>query len=181
MLSVQPTNLYRNNPAFTAGKLNDEQKENIRDGAVAGGDAGGGFKMFQNARKAAHLIAETTRKIKESQQLVREAATAAAKPVKEAKGLWSSFKANCKIYKTRLFEKITAIKTSKFLKPVLNNKVVKFGCGVVGGALAGCVLISGLGTLYNNTTKIADHYAPQLADGMNSIADGYRNFKKDAE
>ena len=70
MLTVQPISLYRNNPAFTAGGLDDEKKENLRDGAVAGGAAGGGFKMFQNARKASQLTAETTRKIKEGQQLV---------------------------------------------------------------------------------------------------------------
>ena len=179
MLTVQPTSLYRQNTAFTAGKLDDEQKENLRDGSVAGGAAGGGLKMFKNARNASKLTAETTQKIKEGQQLVREVTTVTAKPVEEAKGLWASFKANCKLYKTKLFDKLTAIKTSKYIKPILNNRVVKFGCGIVGGALAGCVLISGIGTLYNNTTKIADHYAPEVADKMNSLADGYKNFKNE--
>lgn len=178
MLTVQNLGLY-NNTTFTAGKLNDEQKENLRDGAVAGGAAGGGFKMFKNAKNASKLTAETSQRIKEGQQLVRETVVAATKPVKEAKGLWSTFKANCKIYKTRLFEKVTAIKASKYIKPILNNKIVKFGCGIVGGALAGCVLISGIGTLYNNTTKIADHYAPQVAEGMNSLAEDCRNIKKE--
>ena len=105
MLSVQPTNLYRNNPAFTAGKLNDEQKENIRDGAVAGGAAGGGFKMFQNARKASHLTAETTRKIKESQQL-SEKLLLLQQTGKRSKRALVKFKANCKIYKQDCLKKL---------------------------------------------------------------------------
>lgn len=178
MLTVQPIKLH-NNPAFAAGKLDEKQKENLRDGAVAGGAAGGGFKMFQNAKNASKVTADTAKKITEAKKLVQETAAAATAPIKEAKGLWGTFKANCKLYKTKLFDKITALKTSKFLKPILNNKIVKFGCGAVGGALAVCVLISGIGTLYNNTTKIADNYVPKVADGLNSVADGFRSIENE--
>lgn len=162
MLSISPV-------SFTADsakkpKINPEKKEEIREGVVAGGAAGAGYTAVKSNGMKMLKEAEAASKTGKAAAAARAAQTA-----KNNSGLFAGFKNNAKALTKRFVTQLENVKASKFIKPIINNRITKFACGIFGGILAGCILISGIGTLYHNTTKIVDHYVPRAAARVNNI------------
>lgn len=147
-------------------KVSERKREEIRDGVVAGGAAGAGYTAVK--KNTLTMLKETEAACKAGKAA---AAARAANAAKAGTGLFAGLKNNARVLTQRLVTKLDAVKTSKFIKPIINNKLTRFGCGVVGGVLAACILVSGLGTLYHNSVKIVDHYMPRVADRVNKISD----------
>ena len=179
MLQISPI-------AFTSNEVNnrrlsDEKREDIRDTAVAGGAAGagytavkgGGLNMAKKLKDASSTSAKLTSDIKKGMQTVNESKKAVTGLAKEANGIFRNFKLNAQHFTENMLNSLKNMKAGKLVQKFVKTPAVKYGCKVCGGFLAGCVLISGLGTLYNNTTKVVDHYAPQLAENLNNLADSY--------
>lgn len=181
MLTISPVN-------FTASegtkhkRLSDEKKEDMRDTAMAGGAAGagytaaksGGLNMAKKLRESSSSLSQTTGNIKRGVNTLKETKQVLQQPVAEANTLFKRFKINANIFTNNMMSYLKNLKVGKFVQKVIDTPIVKGGCKVFGGALAGCVLISGLGTLYNNTSKIVDNYAPRIVDNFNQVADGLR-------
>lgn len=156
---------------FTASKnknikVSEEKREEIRDGVVAGGAAGAGYTAVR--KNAINMIKETETACKAGKAA---AAARAANTAASGSGIFAGLKNNARVLTKRLVTRVESIKASRFIKPIINNRLVKFGCGVVGGFLAVCVLISGIGTLYHNTVKMADNYIPKVAHRVNRLAE----------
>lgn len=119
-------------------------------------------------------MSQTTGNIKRGVNTLKETKQVLQQPVAEANTLFKRFKINANIFTNNMMSYLKNLKVGKFVQKVIDTPIVKGGCKVFGGALAGCVLISGLGTLYNNTSKIVDNYAPRIVDNFNQVADGLR-------
>lgn len=166
MLQISPVSFT--SQTEKRNKISQEKKEDIRDGVVAGGAAGAGYTAVKS---------NTMKMLKETEAACQAGKTAAAartaNAVKNSGGLFAGLKNNAKVLTQRLVTKLDNVKASKYIKPIINNRITRFGCGVFGGALAVCILISGLGTLYHNTTKLVDHYAPRVANRVNNVVDRF--------
>ncbi len=161
-LSISPVSFTSNDNRRI---VSQEKKDDIRDGAVVGGAAGAGYSAARN---------NVMKSIKDAESACKAGkAAAAAKVAKNSSGLFAGFKNNAKVLTQKLVTKLDNIKASKYIKPIINNRATRFACGIFGGILAGCVLISGIGTLYSNTTKIVEHYVPRYAEKANSYFDKY--------
>lgn len=184
MLQISPVSFTSNE---RPKRISDERREDIRDTAMAGGAAGagytaakgGGLNMAKKIKEASSSASQTTGSLKNGIKTIKETKAALEKPAVEAVGLFKKLKINASAYADRMLNSLKNMKAGKFVQRMMNTPVVKFGCGAVGGVLAVCVLLSGLGTLYNNTTKIVDNYAPKLADNFNEMA--YRFKSTDEE
>ena len=163
-------------------RISDEKKEDMRDTAMAGGAAGagytaaksGGLNMAKKLRESSSSLSQTTGNIKRGVNTLKETKQVLQQPVAEANTLFKRFKINPNIFTNNMMSYLKNLKVGKFVQKIIDTPIVKGGCRVFGGALAGCVLISGLGTLYNNTSKIVDNYAPRIVDNFNQVADGLR-------
>ena len=181
MLTISPVNFTANENAKPK-RISDEKKEDIRDTAMAGGAAGagytaaksGGLNMAKKLRESSSSLSQTTGNIKRGVNTLKETKQVLQQPVAEANTLFRRFKINANIFTNNMMSYLKNLKVGKFVQKVIDTPIVKGGCRVFGGALAGCVLISGLGTLYNNTSKIVDNYAPRIVDNFNQVADGLR-------
>jgi len=150
-------------------RVSKEKKEEIRDGVVTGGAAGAGYTAVR--KNTLSLIKETEAACQAGKAAAKTAQAAkAAQTAKESAGLFSGLKKNARVLSKRFINKLDAVKTSKYIKPIINNRITRFGCTVFGGFLAGCILVSGIGTLYNNSVQIAQHYVPKVAQRVNSAA-----------
>lgn len=173
MTSINPANLisqYQSKPK----KVSSEKKEEIRDGVVTGGAVGAGYTAVR--KNALNMIKETESACKAGKAA---AAARAANAAKGGAGLFAGLKNNAKVITKNLITKLDAIKTSKYIKPIINNKLTRAACGAFGGFLAVCILISGIGTLYNNSIKMANHYIPRYADRFNRLSDRFDKGNKD--
>lgn len=173
MTSINPANLisqYQTKPK----KVSSEKKEEIRDGVVTGGAVGAGYTAVR--KNALNMIKETESACKAGKAA---AAARAANAAKGGAGLFAGLKNNAKVITKNLITKLDAIKTSKYIKPIINNKLTRAACGAFGGFLAVCILISGIGTLYNNSIKMANHYIPRYADRFNRLSDRFDKDNKD--
>ena len=173
MTSINLTNLisqYQNKPK----RVSPEKKEEIRDGVVAGGAVGAGYTAVR--KNALNMIKETETACKAGKAA---AAARAANAAKGSAGLFAGLKNNAKVITKNLITKLDAIKTSKYIKPIINNRLTRAACGAFGGFLAVCILISGIGTLYNNSIKMANHYVPRVADRFNRLSDRLDKNKED--
>lgn len=173
MTSINPANLisqYQSKPK----KVSSEKKEEIRDGVVTGGAVGAGYTAVR--KNALNMIKETESACKAGKAA---AAARAANAAKGGAGLFAGLKNNAKVITKNLITKLDAIKTSKYIKPIINNKLTRAACGAFGGFLAVCILISGIGTLYNNSIKMANHYIPRYADRFNRLSDRFDKDNKD--
>lgn len=173
MTSINPANLisqYQSKPK----KVSSEKKEEIRDGVVTGGAVGAGYTAVR--KNALNMIKETESACKAGKAA---AAARAANAAKGGAGLFAALKNNAKVITKNLITKLDAIKTSKYIKPIINNKLTRAACGAFGGFLAVCILISGIGTLYNNSIKMANHYIPRYADRFNRLSDRFDKDNKD--
>lgn len=181
MLMISPVNFTANENAKPK-RISDEKKEDMRDTAMAGGAAGagytaaksGGLNMAKKLRESSSSLSQTTGNIKRGVNTLKETKQVLQQPVAEANTLFKRFKINANIFTNNMMSYLKNLKVGKFVQKVIDTPIVKGGCRVFGGALAGCVLISGLGTLYNNTSKIVDNYAPRIVDNFNQVADGLR-------
>ncbi len=181
MLTISPVNFTANENAKPK-RISDEKKEDMRDTAMAGGAAGagytaaksGGLNMAKKLRESSSSLSQTTGNIKRGVNTLKETKQVLQQPVAEANTLFKRFKINANIFTNNMMSYLKNLKVGKFVQKVIDTPIVKGGCRVFGGALAGCVLISGLGTLYNNTSKIVDNYAPRIVDNFNQVADGLR-------
>lgn len=181
MLMISPVNFTANENAKPK-RISDEKKEDMRDTAMAGGAAGagytaaksGGLNMAKKLRESSSSLSQTTVNIKRGVNTLKETKQVLQQPVAEANTLFKRFKINANIFTNNMMSYLKNLKVGKFVQKVIDTPIVKGGCRVFGGALAGCVLISGLGTLYNNTSKIVDNYAPRIVDNFNQVADGLR-------
>lgn len=186
MLQISPVTFTSNEKPK---RISDEKREDIRDTAMAGGAAGagytaaksGGLNMAKKIKQASSTASQTTGSIKNGISTIKETKTAFQKPATEAVGLFKSFKTNAKNYANNMLDTLKNMKAGKFVRRIMNTPVVKYGCGIFGALLAGCVLLSGLGTLYNNTTKLVDNYAPKLADNFNELADKFKHTNEEEE
>lgn len=173
MTSINPANLisqYQSKPK----KVSSEKKEEIRDGVVTGGAVGAGYTAVR--KNALNMIKETESACKAGKAA---AAARAANAAKGGAGLFAGLKNNAKVITKNLITRLDAIKTSKYIKPIINNKLTRAACGAFGGFLAVCILISGIGTLYNNSIKMANHYIPRYADRFNRLSDRFDKDNKD--
>lgn len=181
MLMISPVN-FTTNEGTKPKRISDEKKEDMRDTAMAGGAAGagytaaksGGLNMAKKLRESSSSLSQTTGNIKRGVNTLKETKQVLQQPVAEANTLFKRFKINANIFTNNMMSYLKNLKVGKFVQKVIDTPIVKGGCRVFGGALAGCVLISGLGTLYNNTSKIVDNYAPRIVDNFNQVADGLR-------
>lgn len=178
---ISPVN-FTANEGTKPKRISDEKKEDMRDTAMAGGAAGagytaaksGGLNMAKKLRESSSSLSQTTGNIKRGVNTLKETKQVLQQPVAEANTLFKRFKINANIFTNNMMSYLKNLKVGKFVQKVIDTPIVKGGCRVFGGALAGCVLISGLGTLYNNTSKIVDNYAPRIVDNFNQVADGLR-------
>ena len=178
MLQISPIT-FTSNERLSNRKLSDDQREDIRDTAVAGGAAGagytaakgGGLNMAKKLKNASSSSAKVTGDLKNGMQTLRESQKAVTGLAKDANGIFKNFKINAQKFADNMLNSLKNMKAGKLVQRFVKTPVVKFGCKVCGGFLAGCVLVSGLGTLYNNTTKVVNHYAPQLAENLNTLTD----------
>lgn len=161
-----------------------ERREDLRDTAVAGGAAGagytaarnGGFKMF---RQTSSRFKNVSGQVKNGIDTINEAKTVLTKPIGEAKGLFSRFASSARTYGNRMWTYLTSMKAGKFINKIMRTPVVRHSCNIFGGFLAGCVLLSGLGTLYNNSTQLVDKYTNKIAGNVNNILDEYnKNYEE---
>lgn len=164
MMRINPVN-FTGTPK-SKPKVSSEKKEEIRDGVVAGGAAGAGYTAVR--KNALNMIKETETACKAGKAA---AAARAANAAKTSTGLFSGLKNNARVLTKRFITKLEAVKTSRFIKPIINNRLTRAACGIFGGFLAVCVLISGIGTLYHNSVKMVDNYAPQVAHRINRLAE----------
>lgn len=154
-------------------KISEQKREEIRDGVVAGGAAGAGYTAVK--KNTLNMLKETEAACKAGKAA---AAARTAEAAKVGTGLFSGLKNNARVLTQRLVAKLDAVKTSRFVKPIINNRLTRFGCGVVGGALAVCILISGLGSLYHNSVELINNYAPRVAHRVNQISDRFESSEK---
>lgn len=160
-------------------RLSDEKREDIRDTAVAGGAAGagysavkgGGFNMAKKLQKASSTSAKVSGELKSGLQTMNNSKKAVNGLANQAHGLFKSFKVNARNIADNMLNSLKSMKAGKFVQRLIDTPIVKGGCKLFGGGLALCVLLSGLGTLYNNTSKVVDNYAPKLADNFNRVVD----------
>lgn len=179
MIKVSPISFTSNN---YSRKSAEEKREDIRDTAMAGGAAGagytaartGGLNMAKKIKEGASTAKQTTGTLKNGIKTAKGVTNALTQPVEEAAGLFKNFTANATRISNNIMNSLKDLKVSKFVQKIIDTPVVKGVSKVCGGFLAGCVLISGLGSLYTNTTKIVDHYAPKLADNFNELAEKYK-------
>ncbi len=165
--------------SFTASnekqpRVSEQKREEIRDGVVAGGAAGAGYTAVK--KNTLNMLKETETACKAGKAA---AAARAAETAKVGTGLFAGLKNNARVLTKRLVTKLDAVKTSKYIKPIINNRLTRFGCGVVGGVLAVCILISGLGTLYHNSVELINNYVPRVAHRVNQISDRFDSSKED--
>lgn len=184
MLQVSPISFKGNE---SSKRITQEQREDIRDTAVAGGAAGagytaakgGGLNMAKKLKNASSVSSKVTGDLNSGLKTINESRKAVTGVAGEASGLFKSFKLNAKKYSDNIINSLKSMKCGKFVQRMINTPVVKAGCKAFGGILAVCVLLSGLGTLYNNTSKVVDNYAPKLAENLNAIADHCKTKKED--
>lgn len=185
MLQISPISFTSNE--YNNKRLSEEKREDIRDTAVAGGAAGagytavkgGGLNMAKKLTNASSTSAKVTGNLKNGLHTINESKKAVGGLAKSANSLFKNFKANARNFADNMMNSLKGMKAGKFIQGIIKTPVVKYGCKVCGGFLAGCVLISGLGTLYNNTTKVVDYYAPKLADNLNNLTDSVNTHKSD--
>lgn len=164
MMKISPVNFT--GAVQSQPRVSAERKEEIRDGVVAGGAAGAGYTAVR--KNALNMIKETETACNAGKAA---AAARAANAAKDGAGLFAGLKNNAKALTKRFITKLDAVKTSKYIKPIVNNKLTRAACGVFGGFLAVCILLSGIGTLYHNSVKMAEHYVPRCADRLNRISE----------
>lgn len=176
MLQVRPVSFTSNTQPR---KSAEEKREDIRDTAMAGGAAGagysaarsGGLNMAKKLKEGSSAVNHATGTVKNGVKTAKDVTAAFAEPVEKATGLFKNFKGNATRISNNIMNNLKDLKVGKFVQRFIETPVVKTGCRVCGGFLAGCILLSGLGSLYSNTTKIVDHYAPKLADNFNELAE----------
>ena len=172
MMRISPVNFTASTQKHS--KPSEQKREEIRDGVVAGGAAGAGYTAVK--KNTLTMLKETETACKAGKAA---AAARTAEAAKVGTGLFAGLKNNARVLTQRLVTKLDAVKTSRFIKPIINNRLTRFGCGVVGGVLATCILISGLGTLYHNSVKIVDHYVPRVAHRVNQISERFESSNND--
>lgn len=175
MLSISPVSFTSEHDKKR--RVSPEKKEEIRDGVVAGGAAGAGYTAVKS--NGMKMLKETEAACKAGKTAAAARAAQAAKAAKNSSGLFAGLKNNAKALTKRFVTKLENVKASRFIKPIINNRVTRFACGIFGGVLAGCILISGIGTLYHNTTKLVDHYVPRVANRVNSIVERLDDSEKE--
>lgn len=147
-------------------KVSKEKKEEIRGGVVAGGAAGAGYTAVRKNTLA--MIKETEAACQAGKAAAKTAQ--AARAAKDSAGLFAGLKNNARAITKKFVNQLDAVKTSKYIKPIINNRITRFGCSICGGFLAGCILVSGIGTLYNNSVQLVNHYVPKTAQRINTYA-----------
>lgn len=167
MMKISPVNFT--GAVQSQPRVSAERKEEIRDGVVAGGAAGAGYTAVR--KNALNMIKETETACNAGKAAAAARAANAANAAKGGAGLFAGLKNNAKALTKRFITKLDAVKTSKYIKPIVNNKLTRAACGVFGGFLAVCILLSGIGTLYHNSVKMAEHYVPRCADRLNRISE----------
>lgn len=147
-------------------KVSKEKKDEIRGGVVAGGAAGAGYTAVK--KNTLTMIKETEAACQAGKAATQSAQ--AARAAKDSAGLFAGLKNNARAITKKFVNQLETVKTSKYIKPIINNRVTRFGCSIFGGFLAGCILVSGIGTLYNNSVQLANHYVPKAAQRINGYS-----------
>lgn len=97
-----------------------------------------GFDMFSSASKVSNGITTS--------------AKTASNVAKQTKGLWGKVVENTRWAKNAILNWGKNIQNSKFLKPLVNSKLFKFGAGTLGYGFGIVTLISGLSDIGKVTT-----------------------------
>ncbi len=141
-----------NNVIYFRAKTTDDSKEQKKvskeEAAVAAGATGGGMKAFSEVNKKVHT---TTKNVKNAVEVATDTS-------RKAHSVLGKITNNFRHYKQGIINFGQNVTNSKILKPILTSKAYKGFAGVLGGATAGLVAISGIGEVTNTFAKQVDKY-----------------------
>lgn len=103
-----------------------------------------GFDMFGSASKLSNGITTS--------------AKTASNVAKQSKGLWAKVIENTRWAKNAILNWGKNLQNSKFLKPLVNSKLFKFGAGTLGYGFGIVTLISGLSDIGKVTTDAIEKH-----------------------
>jgi len=136
--------------SFT-GNEDQQRKVSATDVGVGTGAAFGGvkyFKRFKNFGKAGDIVqlsTETTKQIKQ-----------AANATTQVKSLWGRMFENAKQYKQSIVNWAQKTAVAKWAKPIVESKAFAKVSGIIGGATAAFVFISGIGEMGETYSRLAN-------------------------
>lgn len=140
-----------NQPTMTA-KQRQEHQEKVAAGV--GGAAGLTTSATKMASKRGLQAEAGEKAYQQVTHMITEANKTVIKTSETATGLWSTFKANVKLYTKDITKRLEAFKNSKFIGPIVKSPIAKKFAALFGGALAFFVLVTGINKAFK-TGEIA--------------------------
>lgn len=164
-----------NNQISYRGRDNDDKKRvTTSDVSTATGTAAAATATRGGAWKTLKQFGFDTEKLKNVSAETKEAIQFAENTTKEAKGLWAGLAKNSKRFTNAIIEWGQTVKANRFIKPILESGVYKKTAGVIGGATAVFVFISGVGHMtkkvIDGTQKHSDRFI-KLATAEDTMSD----------
>jgi hypothetical protein len=153
-MSISP--LHSNKIAFTAERTQErkdaEKKVVTGGGAVAATTAAArakatksGFDMFASASR-----------VSQGMQTVTSGARTANNVVKKSSSLWARVSENARWAKDAILNWGSNFKNMKYIKPLVESRVFKFGAGALGYGFGAVTLLSGLSDISKVVTDTVD-------------------------
>ncbi len=147
---------YNNNIAYAGrnGKDDDQKKVTTSEvAAVTGTSAATATASRTGAWKTFKQFGFDTQKMRNVSAETKEALQFAQKTGQEAKGLWAGLSKNAKRFTDAIIDWGHTVKANRFIKPILESGVYKRTAGLIGGAVAFFVFVTGVG---NMTKKVVN-------------------------
>jgi hypothetical protein len=147
------------NVTFTSNKkVNTQERRDAEKKAVAGGGAIAATTTAARAKatKSGFDMFSSAQKVSKGMQTVTTGSKTVANVAKKTSSLWTKVVENAKWAKNAILNWGTKFKNIRFIKPLVQNSVFKFGAGAIGYAFGAVTLISGLSDITKASTDIVE-------------------------
>ena len=154
-----------NNQISYQRRENDDDKRRVTPAEVStatGTAAAASTATRGGAWKTLKQFGFDTDKLTNVSAETRDTIKFAQKTTEEAKGLWAGIAKNSKRFTNAIIEWGQTVKANKFIKPILESGVYKKTAGVIGGATAIFVFVTGVG-----------HMAKKVVNGVQEHSDKF--------
>lgn len=130
-------------------------------GATAAGVSASATKMASRRRLKVGILESEFRQVMTN---VADTTKAVNQNTKVATGLWSSFKANIKMYTQDILKRLEVLKTNKFISKVIDSPIIKKSAGVFGAGLAFFVLVTGVNKAFKTGSVAVCDFKSKMDD-----------------
>lgn len=130
-------------------------------GATAAGVSASATKMASRRRLKGGILENEFRQVMSN---VQEATRAVNQNTQVATGLWSTFKANVRMYTQDILKRLDSLKSNKFISRVVDSPIIKKSAGVFGAGLAFFVLVTGVNKAFKTGSVAVCDFKSKMDD-----------------